>query len=323
MQLRFQDKENFFHDTAQMLRSGIPLQRAWEQLGRGRDRAAAAARLAAPLVIQELDAALKAGGFSSMDREILAAGEQSGRLEEACRELADYYAHLARGRNRAVAASLYPVFILHFAALLLSIPPAIIAGSVFEFFKQAALFLGTAYLAGGLIVLVFWLLARAFQSRPGAGRLICRIPVVGGCFRDAALARFCLVLSLGIRSADGVLSSLSRAGRASKSAWVAEAALAAVSAIRTGAGFADSLATSRAFPVDLERAFHVAEASGRLEAEITRWAGIYRERFFKRMDSLTEWLPRILYLLVVGLVVFRMFSLISQITGTFSQVLEM
>ena len=306
-----------------MLRSGIPLQRAWEQLARGRDRAAAAARLAAPFVIQELDAALKAGGFSGVDREILAAGEQSGRLEEACRELADYYANLARGRNRAIAASLYPVFILHFAALLLSIPPSIIAGSVWEFFKQAALFLGTAYLAGGLFVLVFWLVARAFRSSPAAGRLICAIPVVGGCFRDAALARFCLVLSLGIRSADGVLSSLSRAGRASKSAWVAEAALAAVSAIRTGAGFADSLATSRAFPVDLERAFHVAEASGRLEAEITRWAGIYRERFFKRMDSLTEWLPRILYLLVVGLVVFRMFSLISQITGTFSQVLEM
>ena len=323
MQLRFQDKEHFFHDTAQMLRSGLPLQRAWEQLACGRDRAAAAARLASPLVIQDLDAALKAGGFSGVDREILAAGEQSGRLEESCRELAGYYAHLARGRNRAIAASLYPVFILHLAALLLSIPPAIIAGSVFGFFKQAALFLGTAYLAGGLCVLVFRLLERAFQSSPAAGPLICGIPVVGGCFRDAALARFCLVLSLGIRSADGVLSSLSRAGRASKSACVDAAAIAAVSAIRSGAGFADSLAASRAFPADLERAFHVAEASGRLEEESTRWAGICRERFFNRVDTLTEWLPRILYLLVVGLVVLRMFSLIAQITGTFSAVLEM
>lgn len=323
MQLRFQDKEHFFHDTAQMLRSGIPLQRAWEHLSAGRDRAAAAARAAAPLVNQELDAALKAGGFSRVDREILAAGEQSGRIEEACRELADYYAHLAKGRKRAVAASLYPVFILHLAALLLSIPPAIISGSFSKFFTQVVSFLGMAYLAGGFFVLVFWILAKAFQSSTAADRLIRTVPAVGGFFRDAALARFCLVLSLGIRSADGVLSSLGRAGRASKSACVDAASQAAVSAIRAGAGFAGSLAVSRSFPADLERAFGVAEASGRLEEEITRWAGIYRERFFQRVDSLTEWLPRILYLLVVALVVFRMFSLITQITGAYSTVFEM
>jgi len=323
VQLRFQDKEHFFHDTAQMLRSGIPLQRALEHLARGRDRAAAAARIAGGLVNQGLDAALKSGGFSRVDREILAAGEQSGRLEEACRELADYYANLARGRNRAVTASLYPLFILHLGALLLSIPPAIIAGSLAGFFTQAALFLGTAYLIGGVFVLLFWILARAFQSSTVADRWIRTLPVIGGFFRDAALARFCLVLSLGIRSADGVLSSLRRAGHASQSASVEAAASAAIPAIRSGAGFADSLATSRTFPVDLERAFHVAEASGRLEEEITRWAGICRERFFKRIESLTEWLPRILYLLIAGLVVFRMFSLISQITGVYSTVLDL
>ena len=261
MQLRFQDKEHFFHDTAQMLRSGIPLPKAWEQLARGRDRAAAAARSAAPALSINLDVALEAGGFSVVDREILAAGEQSGRLEEACRELADYYAQLAKGRNRAIAASLYPVFILHLAALLLSIPPAIIDGDLSKFFLQAAAFLGTAYLG--------------------------------------------------------------RAGRASRSASVEEAAVAAVHSIRSGAGFADSLANSRAFPADLESGFRVAEASGRLDEETTRWAGIYRERFFKRIDTLTEWLPRLLYLLVVAMVVFRMFALISQITGVYSSVLEM
>ena len=323
MQLRFQDKEHFFHDTAQMLRSGIPLPKAWEQLARGRDRAAAAARSAAPALSINLDVALEAGGFSVVDREILAAGEQSGRLEEACRELADYYAQLAKGRNRAIAASLYPVFIMHLAALLLSIPPAIIDGDLSKFFLQAAAFLGTAYLAAGVFVLSCWLLARAFRSSTAAEHWIRRIPVVGGFFLDAALARFCLVLSLGIRSADGVLSSLRRAGLASRSACVEEAAVAAVHSIRSGAGFADSLASSRAFPADLESGFRVAEASGRLDEETTRWAGIYRERFFKRIDTLTEWLPRLLYLLVVAMVVFRMFALISQITGVYSSVLEM
>ncbi len=306
-----------------MLRSGITLQKALENLALGRDRTAKAARRAAPLINTGLDPALKAGGFSVVDCEILAAGEQSGRLEEACRELADYYSHLESGRKRAVAASLYPLFILHLGALLLSVPAAVIDGNLMKFFTQVGTFLGTAYLAGAVIFSAYWILARSFQSSTFADRLIRTIPVVGGCFWDAALARFCLVLSLGIRSADGVLSSLRRAGRASKSASVEAAADAAVPLIRAGTGFAKALASSRAFPTDLERVFHVAEASGRLDEEITRWAGVYRERFFTRIETLTEWLPRLLYLLIVALVVYRMFGTISLISGAYSSVLEM
>ena len=306
-----------------MLRSGITLQKALENLALGRDRTAAAARRTAPLINSGLEPALKAGGFPVVDCEILAAGEQSGRLEEACRELADYYSHLESGRKRAVAASLYPLFILHLGALLLSVPAAVIDGNLLKFFTQVGTFLGTAYLAGAVVGLAYWILSRSFQSSTAADRLIRTIPVVGACFWDAALARFCLVLSLGIRSADGVLSSLRRAGRASRSASVEAAADAAVPLIRSGTGFAMALASSRAFPMDLERVFHVAEASGRLDEEITRWAVVYRERFFARIETLTEWLPRILYLLIVALVVYRMFSMISLITGAFSSVLEM
>ncbi|MBE2204165.1 MAG: type II secretion system F family protein [Chthoniobacterales bacterium] len=323
VQLRFKDKEHFFHDVAQMLRSGLPLQSALENLALGRDRTASAARRVAPGITTGLDAALQEGGFSIVDREILAAGEQSGRLEEACRELAGYYSYLESGRKRAVAASLYPLFLLHLAALLLSVPSAIIAGSFLKFLGQVGVFLGAAYLAAFLVALAYGILARSFRSSPAADRLIRGIPILGGCLWDAALSRFCLVLSLGIRSADGVLASLRRAGRASKSAAIEAAAESAVSEIRSGTGFADALAASRAFPMDLERAFRVAEASGRLDEEITRWAGIYRDRFHARIETLTEWLPRIFYLLIVALVVARMFSMISQITGIYSSVLEM
>lgn len=305
-----------------MLRSGLPLQKALEHLGRGRDRAAASARIASPIINDGLGVALEKSGFSPLDGELLAAGEQSGRLEDACRELADYYSHLAQGRRKLLTASLYPLFILHLGALLLSIPPAIISGDFLTFFKQVALFLGTAYITGAFFVFLIWILARGFRSNAVADRLIRRIPVLGGFFWNAALARFCLVLSLGIRSADGVLSSLQRAGRAAKSAYIQEGSVEAVSAIRGGAGFADSLRTTQAFPADLEQAFHVAEASGRLDEEITRWSGIYRDRFFSRIETLTAWLPRLLYLLVVALVVLRMFSLISQITATYSSLLD-
>jgi len=323
VQLRFQDKEHFFHDIAQMLRSGIPVQRALELLGGGRDRAAAAARAAAPRVNDGLAAAMRSIGFSTLDTGILSAGEQSGRLEDACRELADYYSHLAKGRRAALAASAYPLLILHLGAVLLSLPAAIVSGGISTFLWQAGTFLGTAYFVAALAGTILWFLAESFVSNARADRLISTIPVVGGFFRCAALARFCLVLSLGIRSADGLLASISRAGQAAGSARLDAGAVQAVAAIRGGDGFASALRATRVFPADLERALQVAEASGRLDEEVARWAGIYRERLFQRIEALATWLPRALYLLVVLLVVLRMFALISQVTGMYSTILEM
>lgn len=323
MQLRIRDKEHFFHDLSQMLRSGIALQRALEHMGTGRGRIAAAARAAGSVVNEGLEAALSSSGFSELDIGILTAGEQSGRLEEACRALADYYAHLEKGRNRALAASAYPVFILHLGAILLSIAPAVVEGSFPVFLREAGLFLGMAYLAVASVAAVLWITARGFSSKDSADRVVSMIPIVGGLLRCAALARFCLVLSLGIRSAEGFLSGLKKAGTASGSARIRTACGQAVTSIRSGNGFATAMRSTGAFPEDLERALQVAEVSGRLEEEITRWAGIYRERLFQRIDAIAAWLPRALYLLIVLLVVLRMFSLISEITGAYSQVLEM
>ncbi len=257
-----------------------------------------------------------------LDTGILSAGEQSGRLEEACFELADYYSHLAKGRRQALAAAAYPLFILHLGAVLLSIPSAILAGGFSSFLYQAGTFLGLAYLAVALGGSLVWGMAKAFVSNIAADRVISLIPVAGGFFRCAALTRFCLVLSLGIRSADGVIASLVRAGKAAGSVRLDEGAERAAAEIRSGEGFAAALRSTCAFPEDLERALLVAEASGRLDEEMSRWAGIYRERLFQRIEALASWLPRVLYFLVVALVVLRMFGLIAQITGEFSQVLE-
>jgi len=306
-----------------MLRSGIPLQRALEHMGGGRGRPAGAARAACSAVGEGIGAAMAAGGFSDLDAGILTAGEQSGRLEEACRALADYYAHLEKGRTRALAASAYPVFILHLGAILLSIPPAVVEGSFPVFLRGAVLFLGTAYLAVAAVAVGVCFAARGFSSSDSADRLVSMIPIVGGLFRCASLARFCTVLSLGIRSADGFLSGVMKAGAAAGSARIRTASGKVVAAIRAGSGFADAMRSVGTFPQDLERSLQGAEVSGRLEEEITRWAAIYRERLFRRIDAISEWLPRALYLLIVLLVVLRMFALISQITGAYSQVLDM
>ena len=127
-----------------MLRSGIPLQKALEHMSAGRGRVSAAARLAAPLVNQDITSAFAEAGFSGLDTGVLSAGEQSGRLIEACDGLEVFYARLASGRRRILAAAAYPVFILHLGAVLLSIPAAILDGGLPAFALCAGSLLAVA-----------------------------------------------------------------------------------------------------------------------------------------------------------------------------------
>lgn len=319
MQLSFTSKEHFFHSLAQMLRSGLPITKALGHLAAGRDRSARCAERIALRVQDGLAGAFRAGGFSDVDVDILSAGELSGRLEEACELLAGHYQSLAAARRKVISASLYPVVMVHLAALLLSIPRGILAGDMNGFLRSVAEILGPVYgIAAGLLVLIGVLRELSRNSEAG-DRLIRGIPGIGGLFRNAALSRFCLVLSLGIRSASGVLASLERAGRASQSATIRTAAERAVSEIRGGAGFAESLCEGAVFPGDLERAMRVAEACGRLDEEMTRWAGIFRERFFSAIDAVQVWFPRILYLAVLIGVALQIFSLVNEVSGQVSE----
>lgn len=322
MQLRFQDKEYFFHNLAQVLDSGIPIQNALKHLAAGRDRAALIAKKLLSGEKNGISPALAETGFSQMDAEICAAGEQSGCIVTACKRLSEYYSNLAAGRRRILTASAYPLFVFHLGAVILSVPTAVLKGEFAAFFGSIFSILGVAYAVAGGCILLLSLARRVFRSRAGASRMILKIPVLGDLLLTAALSRFCLVLSLGIRSADGILASLSRAGRASQSAWIAAASEKAVSDIRQGASFAEALRHSDVFPADLERGFETAEISGRLDEEMSRWADIYRNRFFARVEVLSSWLPRLIYLGVLLLITIRIFDVVSQMSGAFSEALD-
>lgn len=322
MQLSSFAKEQFFHGFAQLLRSGIPVPRALESLGKGRGRSAVAARTASGSYRDGLSGALATAGFEELDCDLVAAGEQTGRLEEALERLAEYHGSVAAARKRMVAQSIYPFFIIHLAALLLSIPRAILGDGLTSYLASVAGILGPVYLLIGVAFLAGLALRIAVRRSPSGARTIRAIPVLGGFFTTLAMTRFCLVLSLGIRSADGILSSLRRAGRSSSDASVEIAAERGAKAIRSGSGFAEALAVSGVFPADLEQAFHVAETSGRLDSEMSRWAGIFRERLFAQMETLSTWIPRLLYLAICLAVAYQILAMVQTVGQEVSEVLE-
>ncbi len=173
MKLSYAQKEQFFHELTESLRSGRSLPETLER--KARKRVGALPALAKRMVAGAGEGSVSEyfesvpGVFSELDREMVIAGAAGGRLESVTRYLASYYESLARVRRRLIAGVMYPVVLLHFAAVVFSIPVALADGT--EAFVRSALGILVWFYAGAALV---WIVGGALgrvleRARVGIG----------------------------------------------------------------------------------------------------------------------------------------------------------
>jgi len=324
MRLSLQQKEQFFHELHESVRSGISLVQTLKRKAEGRfgsQKAIAAAMLerAGEATAVEYFASLPEV-FPVLDREIIAGGEVSGRLDASLAYLRDYYDALARARRRIFSRLLYPLCLLHVGALLLSVPAAV-EGGVWAFLREALgmllFFYGVLFLAW----LAAWLAARAAGSSADADRWLQTLPAVGGARVALIGSRFCKSMGMLVGSGVGIVSSLGRSASASGSALFRRGAAEACATIRAGSGLWDAVAQTRAFPQGIDHAFQIGEQSGRLDEEMERQAGKFTEILFGRLEALSFWLPQIIYVMIVCALAWRIFSFWSGWYGQINSLL--
>lgn len=323
MRLSLQQKEQFFHEMRELLRSGRSLSQAVEIIGGSRQPAMRAAAVAMQGGGDGTAAGLfeAAPAFTSLDREVVAGGESSGRLDDAMGYLAEYYAALARARTRVIAGLLYPVFLIHLAALLLAVPAAM-TGGVVGFVAQVLWFLGAFYLAFGLLILLGRAGLRWARRDPAGDRFLQTLPVLGGARVALIGARFCLLMGMLVRSSGGILGAMTRAGEGSGSALFRDGSEAAVGAVQGGDALGAAVARTRAFPEAVDRAFQIGETSGRLDEEMTRLAGRFTEQFDQRLNLLGGILTKGMLLAVALVIGFRILSFWADYYATLNSLLQ-
>ena len=233
--------------------------------------------------------------FPEIYRATVAAGEQSGHLDNVLERLADYTEGRDQLRQKVVAAMLYPIVltVLCFAivsALLVYVVPQVV--SVFESSK-AKLPLATQVLIAtsgflrsyGIYLLIGLVLAVALFRRwlrnPAARRsfhrLQLRMPLVGKLARGFNTARFTRTFSILSASAVPVLEALRIAGEVVTNLPMRDAVTEAAARVREGAPIGRSLAASRLFPPMTIHLISSGESSGELESMLER-AAISQER---------------------------------------------
>lgn len=325
MKLSLRHKEQFFHELVQLTRSAVSLPQALEMLSRNPRSATSRCAGRVRSALEQggrVGEAFSTAGFSAGDAAVIEAGESAGRMEVVFAELETYYQQLAEARQRILSRSWYPVLVLHLGAFLLAIPPAIIAGGWTTFFLRSIPLLLGFY---GLVFLVWlgWrLIRRALSGSVTSARTLVSIPVLGGFLFDWTTWRFTGLLSLYVRAGGGLLKAFAVAGAACENALLFSLARSAVEEVKAGRGLSEAVRSQSGWPEVLGRALEVGEHSGRLDEETQRAAQIYKERALGKLDAVSNWTPKLLYIVIVLLMGWQAISMIVGVYSTIGSVLE-
>lgn len=307
---RLDQFSEFYHQTGAMLGSGLTLIRALELI---RDAPPAASfRPRLERVIAELQQGAtfsealsnRRGWLPEFDIALIAAGEQSGRLDACCQRLASYYKDRARLLRAVFADLAYPLFLL--LLVLLIFPPGALADLVWKGDVAGYVMPKLQVLAvAALIQLLLLGLNRTGQAR-GFRRtweeLLHAIPLFGRARRSMALARLTLALEALLNAGVNVLEAWPLAAAASGSPTLEAATARARERMEAGETPSEAIAQEPAFPPRFTSLYRSGELSGRLDQSLAYLHTDFADEAARLYKRLAEWTPRLVFLLIATLV---------------------
>jgi type II secretory pathway component PulF len=262
---------------------------------------------------------LKRPWLPQFDVALLHAGEQSGRLDNCLRLLAQYYTERANLARQLIAGLAYPAFIVHAAACILPFPDLFLHGDWLLYLKRVATVLVPLYVLAALFVF-------AAQARHGERwralleALLRHVPVLGAARRSLALARLTAALEALLSAGVTVIEAWEQAAAASGSPALHRAVLAWRPRVDGGQTPAETIAASGQFPELFTNEYAAGEMSGKLDETLQRLHQYYQEEGSRKCRALARSVPIIVYLAIVFTIAYIIIKSWSGIIQQFQNV---
>jgi len=278
--------------------------------------------------------------FDDLFRNMVAAGEAGGVLDEILMRLATYIEKADALKRKIQSAMVYPVVVLTVALgatafMLIFIIPT--------FAKMFTDFGGELPLPTKIVLALSWFLqtfwwalalgiaglAFAFKQfaatengRRRVDATLLKLPVLGDVLLKGAVARFTRTLGTLIASGVPILAGLEITARTAGNKVIAEAIMSARASIREGETVSAPLKASGVFPPMVVQMISVGEQTGALDEMLTKIAVFYEAEVDTAVDTLTSIIEPVMIVVMGGIVggmviamYLPMFKLISVVAG--------
>lgn len=230
------------------------------------------------------------GGFPTLFRATIEAGEQAGRLDQVLERLADYADRGQQMRSKMMLALMYPLILtvvaigVIIAMMTYVVPkvvgvfdsigqelPAITRGLIAtsDFLRNYGIYMAIA------IAVAAFLFNRAMRNeefRRKVHRQQLRLPLIGRLVRGGNTGRFMRTLGILFGSGVPILDALRIGSQVVTNLPMREAVDAAAKRVREGVALNKSLAESRLFPPIALHLIASGESSGKLDEMLDRAA---------------------------------------------------
>jgi type IV pilus assembly protein PilC len=278
--------------------------------------------------------------FDDLFRNMVAAGEAGGVLDEILLRLATYIEKADALKRKVQSAMVYPAVVLSVALgattfmLMFIIPtfakmfmdfggelplPTKIVLGLSNFLK---LFWWVLVVAGIAAVVAFHRYYATEAGHRNVDALMLKFPVLGDVILKGAVARFTRTLGTLIASGVPILSGLEITARTAGNKIIAEAIMVARASIREGETVSAPLKQSGVFPPMVVQMISVGEQTGALDEMLTKIAVFYEAEVDTAVDTLTSIIEPVMIVVMGGIVggmvvsmYLPMFKLISVVAG--------
>jgi type II secretory pathway component PulF len=243
------------------------------------------------------------------DRPLLIAGAHSGRLPRILVHLAHRYEQLHRTRSKLLQASLYPILVYHFAALVFPLVLNIdfqkgLDLTISGYCLQVLLWLTPLW---GTALWLNWLVKR---ESPLADVIFSLLPVVASYRRHQRLADFSFALGQMLEAGASIDAAWHEAANTARSRPIRRAADQVLQVIAARQAPGPKLGEHPVFPEDFRTRYLTGELTGSLEHALAGLATDYQARAETRLNVVAIVYPLAVFGavgLLVALVVIRFF----------------
>lgn len=318
-------RAEFYHQLHQLLTAGIGLLPALEQLHRNPP-----SRSFRPPLRGLINQLIQGASFAealhqsnnwlpAFDVALLDAGERSGRLPNCCRLLSIYYNSRARLVRGFITPLIYPVFMLHFAALIFPVDTLtrlVWKGETTAYVLQKAMLLLPLYamVLAGIVLLQG---SRSETWRAALEAILHPIPLLGTARRSLALSRLSAALEALINAGVLMVEAWELAAAASGSPALRRVVAHAKPRLLAGMPPSEMISGSRHFPEMFKNFYSGGELSGQLDQTLGRMSAYYEDEGTRQLQWFMRLAAGAITAIIMGLVVWQ---IISFYAGYFRQI---
>lgn len=335
--VRRKDITAFTREMSALLGAAIPIPQALDGLGEEEEN------LALRAVLLRISESVRKGAslssaldehprlFSKLYVSMVRVGEEAGSLQSVMGDLADLLEHEDEVRGEVVAAVAYPMFILGFGVVTVTVLLTVVLPRLFTMLQEM---LTTLPLPTLILLKVsgfihqYWLLIliglagaifgirRYVRTEQGAevlDRAKLHIPVLGAVFRTAALGRFARTLGTLAKSGVSLLPALKIVENTIGNRVLAQQIARVAEDARGGHSLATPLRKLGIFPRTVVQMIDVGEETGRLDEMLLKVAQIEERHMRARIKTLISLLAPALILAVGVMVGFMVIAILLPI----------